>query len=34
MEKFFEGQGGDFVEITAFEVQLITYEDIKLHNRR
>ena len=33
MENFSEGQGGDFVEIAASEVRLITYEDKKLHER-
>jgi len=31
MENTFKYQGGGSVEITASEVQLITYEDIKLH---
>ena len=33
MENFSEGQGDDFVEIAASEVQLITYDDMKLHNK-
>ena len=31
VENTSERQGGGFVEIAAPEVQLITYEDIKLH---
>ena len=31
MENLSEGQGGDFVEIAASEMWLITYDDIKLH---
>ena len=31
MENTSKRQGGGFVETAASEVQLITYEDIKLH---
>ena len=31
MENTFENQGGGYIEITASEAQLVTYENIKLH---
>lgn len=34
MENTFENQGGGSMEIVASEVQIITYEDIKLHKEK